>query len=117
MESAAIVAIALSNGGGQPPDWEDFVGIILLLLANSIIGFYEQRNAGNAVKELMKTLAPTAKVVCFNVLQFTKSGLRQKHSFLMLYRLRVQHENEFPKKIHSGPGFFWDISLVSHISY
>ena len=62
MEAAAIVAIAVSNGGGKPPDWEDFLGIILLLLANSIIGFIEQRNAGNAVKALMDSLAPEAKV-------------------------------------------------------
>ena len=62
MEAAAIVAIAVSNGGGKLPDWEDFVGILLLLLANSVIGFIEQRNAGNAVKTLMASLAPEAKV-------------------------------------------------------
>ncbi|KAI0941866.1 hypothetical protein AcV7_002435 [Taiwanofungus camphoratus] len=62
MEGAALVAIALSNGEGQPPDWEDFVGIVLLLLINSAIGFYEERNAGNAVKALMDSLAPKAKV-------------------------------------------------------
>jgi H+-transporting ATPase len=62
MESAALVAIVVSNGGGEPPDWEDFLGIILLLLANSIIGFVEQRNAGQAVKALMEALAPEAKV-------------------------------------------------------
>ena len=62
MEGAALVAIALSNGGGQPPDWEDFVGIVLLLFINSAIGFYEERNAGNAVKALMDSLAPKAKV-------------------------------------------------------
>lgn len=28
MEGAALVAIALSNGGGMPPDWEDFVGYV-----------------------------------------------------------------------------------------
>ncbi|PPQ74168.1 hypothetical protein CVT24_012859 [Panaeolus cyanescens] len=62
MEAAALVSIALSNGEGQPPDWEDFVGIVLLLLVNSGIGFYEERNAGNAVKALMDSLAPKAKV-------------------------------------------------------
>jgi H+-transporting ATPase len=62
MEAAALVAIALSNGQGQPPDWQDFVGIILLLIINSSIGFYEERNAGNAVKALMDSLAPKAKV-------------------------------------------------------
>jgi H+-transporting ATPase len=62
MEGAALVAIVLSNGEGQPPDWEDFLGIILLLLINSSIGFYEEHNAGNAVKALMDSLAPKAKV-------------------------------------------------------
>ncbi|CAO3579972.1 unnamed protein product [Absidia cylindrospora] len=62
MEAAAIVAIALSNGEGRPPDWQDFIGIILLLLANSIIGFLEERQAGNAVKALMDSLAPECKV-------------------------------------------------------
>ncbi|KAI5117549.1 hypothetical protein M0805_004374 [Coniferiporia weirii] len=61
MEGAALVAIVLSNGEGQPPDWQDFVGIILLLFINSSIGFYEERNAGNAVKALMDSLAPKAK--------------------------------------------------------
>ncbi|OMO90623.1 Cation-transporting P-type ATPase [Corchorus olitorius] len=32
MEAAAIMAIALANGGGRPPDWQDFVGIIVLLV-------------------------------------------------------------------------------------
>ncbi|PAV15299.1 plasma-membrane proton-e [Pyrrhoderma noxium] len=62
MEGAAIVAIALSNGESRPPDWQDFVGIVLLLFINSAIGFYEERNAGNAVKALMDSLAPKAKV-------------------------------------------------------
>ncbi|TFK21807.1 plasma-membrane proton-e [Coprinopsis marcescibilis] len=62
MEAAALVAIALSNGQGRPPNWPDFTGIVLLLLVNSAIGFYEERNAGNAVKALMDSLAPKAKV-------------------------------------------------------
>ncbi|KAG2217510.1 hypothetical protein INT45_001797 [Circinella minor] len=62
MEAAAIVSIALANGDGKPPDYPDFVGIVLLLLANSLIGFYEERQAGNAVKALMESLAPECKV-------------------------------------------------------
>ncbi|TDL22773.1 plasma-membrane proton-e [Rickenella mellea] len=62
MEGAALVAIALSNGEHMPPDWQDFVGIVSLLFINSAIGFYEERNAGNAVKALMDSLAPKAKV-------------------------------------------------------
>ncbi|KAI0063921.1 plasma-membrane proton-e [Artomyces pyxidatus] len=62
MEAAALVAIALSNGEGRAPDWQDFVGIVTLLLINSGIGFYEERGAGNAVKALMDSLAPKAKV-------------------------------------------------------
>ncbi|TRM63452.1 hypothetical protein BD626DRAFT_583395 [Schizophyllum amplum] len=61
MEAAALVAIALSNGEGRAPDWPDFVGIVFLLFVNSAIGFYEERNAGNAVKALMDSLAPKAR--------------------------------------------------------
>lgn len=34
MEGAALVAIALSNGEGRAPDWQDFVGIVLLLFVS-----------------------------------------------------------------------------------
>ncbi|CUA76339.1 ATPase 9, plasma membrane-type [Rhizoctonia solani] len=57
MEGTALVAIALSNSGGCTLDWPDFVGIVLLLLINSAIGFYKERNTGNAVKALMDLLA------------------------------------------------------------
>ncbi|XP_066371382.1 plasma membrane ATPase 1-like isoform X1 [Miscanthus floridulus] len=63
MEAAAIMAIALANGGGKPPDWQDFVGIITLLLINSTISFIEENNAGNAAAPLMARLAPKAKVL------------------------------------------------------
>eukprot|EP00871_Galdieria_phlegrea_P003618 jgi/Galph1/4257/GphlegSOOS_G2885.1 len=63
MEGAALVAIAVSNGGGQAPDWEDFTGIVLLLLINSSIGYYEESQAGDAVAALMAALAPQAKVL------------------------------------------------------
>ncbi|KAL0311196.1 UNVERIFIED_CONTAM: Plasma membrane ATPase 3 [Sesamum angustifolium] len=63
MEAAAIMAIALANGGGKPPDWQDFVGIITLLVINSTISFTEENNAGNAAAALMARLAPKAKVL------------------------------------------------------
>ncbi|KAK8551150.1 hypothetical protein V6N13_119636 [Hibiscus sabdariffa] len=63
MEIAAIMAIALANGGGKPPDWQDFVGITALLLINSTISFIEENNAGNAAAALMAGLAPKTKVL------------------------------------------------------
>ncbi|TKY64610.1 ATPase 9 [Spatholobus suberectus] len=63
MEAAAIMAIALANGGGKPPDWQDFVGILALLVINSTISFIEENNAGNAAAALMAGLAPKTKVL------------------------------------------------------
>ncbi|CAK9326525.1 unnamed protein product [Citrullus colocynthis] len=63
MESAAIMAIVLANGGGKPPDWQDFVGIVVLLIINSTISFIEENNAGNAAAALMAGLAPKTKVL------------------------------------------------------
>ncbi|XP_057434301.1 plasma membrane ATPase 4-like isoform X2 [Lotus japonicus] len=63
MEAAAIMAIALANGDGKPPDWQDFVGIVCLLVINSTISFIEENNAGNAAAALMAGLAPKTKVL------------------------------------------------------
>ncbi|CAN1328155.1 ATPase 8, plasma membrane-type [Linum perenne] len=68
MEAAAIMAIVLANGGvanggGKPPDWQDFLGIVVLLIINSTISFIEENNAGNAAAALMANLAPQAKVL------------------------------------------------------
>ncbi|XP_050236291.1 plasma membrane ATPase 3-like isoform X2 [Mercurialis annua] len=46
---------------GKPPDWQDFVGIITLLLIYSTVGFIEENNAGYAAAALMASLAPKAK--------------------------------------------------------
>ena len=48
---------------GRPPDWQDFVGIITLLVIKSTISFIEENNAGNAAAALMARLAPKAKVL------------------------------------------------------
>ncbi|XP_078443683.1 plasma membrane ATPase isoform X2 [Wolffia australiana] len=63
MEMAALMAIVLANGDGRPPDWQDFVGIIVLLVINSTISFIEENNAGNAAAALMAGLAPKTKVL------------------------------------------------------
>ncbi|CAN1328167.1 ATPase 8, plasma membrane-type [Linum perenne] len=63
MEAAAIMAIVLANGGGKPPDWQDFLGIVVLLIINSTISFIEENSAGNAAAALMANLAPQAKVL------------------------------------------------------
>ncbi|GAB4841982.1 ATPase 9, plasma membrane-type [Ancistrocladus abbreviatus] len=63
MEIAAIMAIALANGGGRAPDWQDFIGIVCLLFINSTISFIEENNAGNAAAALMAGLAPKTKVL------------------------------------------------------
>lgn len=63
MEAAAIMAIALANGQGKPPDWQDFLGIMVLLVINSTISFIEENNAGNAAAALMARLAPKTKVL------------------------------------------------------
>lgn len=48
---------------GQPPDWQDFVGIVALLIINSTISFIEENNAGNAAAALMASLALKTKVL------------------------------------------------------
>lgn len=95
MESAAIMAIALANGGvnlqlfifnssscflfwitqrvkmqGKPPDWQDFVGIIVLLIINSTINFIEENNAGNAAAALMAGLAPKTRCLHLSFVLF-----------------------------------------------
>ncbi|KAL9226917.1 hypothetical protein vseg_002674 [Gypsophila vaccaria] len=63
MEAAALMAIVLANGDHRPPDWQDFVGIMVLLVINSTISFIEENNAGNAAAALMANLAPKTKVL------------------------------------------------------
>ncbi|KEH17835.1 putative proton-exporting ATPase [Medicago truncatula] len=69
MEAAAIMAIAMAHGGRnmdgtkKQGDYQDFVGIIILLIINSTISFIEENNAGNAAAALMARLAPKAKVL------------------------------------------------------
>jgi H+-transporting ATPase len=53
------VAVILS---GIVRHWPDFFIILLLLFANAMIGFWEERQAGNAIEALKAKLAITARV-------------------------------------------------------
>jgi H+-transporting ATPase len=43
--------------------WSDFIIIIVLLLANAVVGFWEEYQAGNAIAALKKRLALRARVL------------------------------------------------------
>ena len=42
--------------------WPDFFIILLLLLANAVVGFWEEHTAGNAIEALKAKLAIKARV-------------------------------------------------------
>ncbi len=53
------VAVILSGAVGH---WPDFFIILVLLLANAVVGYTEERQAGNAIDALKAKLAITARV-------------------------------------------------------
>lgn len=55
-----MIALVLSAAVGH---WEEFVIILALLITNALVGFYQERKAGNAIEMLKKKLAPEARVL------------------------------------------------------
>ncbi|KAJ8444219.1 hypothetical protein Cgig2_028100 [Carnegiea gigantea] len=111
MEAAAIMAIALANGGGKPPDWQDFVGIICLLVINSTISFIEENNAGNAAAALMANLAPKAKMLdlckCRDDVRKKVHAIIEKYAERGLRSLGVARQ-QVPEKSKDSEGAPWE---------
>ncbi|MFH1790471.1 MAG: plasma-membrane proton-efflux P-type ATPase [Candidatus Omnitrophota bacterium] len=56
IEAAAVLSAVIKH-------WEDFWVIFALLMLNGVVGFWQEYKAGNAIDQLKKRLAPSARVL------------------------------------------------------
>jgi H+-transporting ATPase len=56
IEAAAILSAVVQH-------WSDFIIILVLLVANAVVGFWEEYQAGNAIAALKARLAPRARAI------------------------------------------------------
>jgi H+-transporting ATPase len=56
IETAAVLSAVIQR-------WEDFVIILILLVMNAVVGFWQEHKADNAIGLLKKRLAPKARVL------------------------------------------------------
>jgi H+-transporting ATPase len=56
IEAAAGISAAIAH-------WEDFFVILLLLMINAVVGFFQEKKAENAIELLKQRLAPNARVL------------------------------------------------------
>ena len=56
IEAAAVLSAVIGH-------WADLVIILVLLVFNAVVGFWEEYQAGNAIEQLKKTLALKARVL------------------------------------------------------
>ncbi|KVH98064.1 Cation-transporting P-type ATPase [Cynara cardunculus var. scolymus] len=104
MEVAAIMAIVLANGGGKPPDWQDFVGIgeiEAVVIATGVHTFFGKAahlvDSTNQIVELCN-LKNEEKNRVFSIIdKFAERGLRS---------LAVCQQS-VPEKTKESPGGPW----------